>query len=189
MDLFEAMSDRRSVRKYLDKPVPGEMLEKVLEAARCAPSWANVQPWRFVVVTDAAARRALAETLPPTNPGKGAILAAPVVLAVCGVKQTSGYFKGKVTTTLGDWLLFDVALAASQLTLAAHALGLGTLHVGLFDNERASALLEIPADVQLVELLPLGFPDHASKSPPRKPLSELVHREKWGGPYSKTIPA
>ncbi|MBI5489281.1 MAG: nitroreductase family protein [Deltaproteobacteria bacterium] len=189
VELFEALRNRRSIRKYADRPVPDELLEQVLEAARCAPSWANVQPWRFVVVTDPETRRALAETLPSNNPGKGAILGAPVLLAACGVKQTSGYYKGKVTTTLGDWLMFDLALALGQLTLAAHALGLGTLHVGLYDIERASAVLGLPADVQLVELVPMGYPDQTPNSPPRKPLAEIVHRGKWGSPYSKTIPA
>jgi nitroreductase len=179
MDLFEAMRNRRSVRKFSDKPVPEDVLVQVLEAARCAPSWANTQCWRFVVVQDAAMRKALSETLSPGNPARNAIVTAPITIAGCGVKQVSGYFHGKSTTVLGDWLAFDVALALSQLTLAAHALGLGTVHVGLFDLNRAGELLGVPADVQVVELIPLGWPDQTPKPTPRKPLADLVHRERW----------
>jgi nitroreductase len=179
VDLFEALRDRRSVRKYAARPVPEELLQQVLEAARCAPSWANTQCWRFVVVRDASTRRALSETLPTNNPARHALADAPIVLAACAEKAVSGFHKGQATTTLGDWLMFDLALALGQLTLAAHALGLGTVHVGLLDHARAAALLGLPANVQLVELLPLGYPEQPGKPVPRKPLAELVHAERW----------
>jgi nitroreductase len=181
MDLFEALKGRRSVRKYAERDVPDDVLEQVLEAARCAPSWANTQCWRFVVVKDPETRRRLSETLPAGNPARNAVASAPVVIAACGEKGTSGFYRGAAATSLGDWLMFDVALALGQLTLAAHALGLGTVHVGLLDVDRAGVILGLPQNVQLVELLPLGRPDHQPKAPPRKPLSEIVRREKWTG--------
>jgi nitroreductase len=179
MDLFETFQNRRSVRKYQDRPVPDDALTKVLEAARSAPSWANTQCWRFVVVKDPETRRKLAEAVPSSNPSYRAIQTAPVVIALCGQKGTSGFYRNQASTALGDWFMFDVGLAASQLTLAAHALGLGTVHVGLIDVNAAGAVLGVPPDVQLVELIPLGYPDQQPKAPPRKPLSEIVHWERW----------
>lgn len=179
MDLFEAMNGRRSVRKYLDKPVGDDLVREVLEAARCAPSWANTQCWRFVVVRDAETRKRIADATPPSNPSHGALTAAPVLIAACFEKDSSGWYKGKATTALGDWGMFDLALAVSQLTLAAHALGLGTVHVGLFDHARVAALLGLPDRFQLVEILPLGYPDRTPKSPRRKPVDEFARWEKW----------
>jgi nitroreductase len=179
MDLFETFHNRRSVRKYQDRPVPEDLLTKVLEAARCAPSWANTQCWRFVVVKDAATRRKLAEALPTSNPSRRALETAPVVIAACGKKGISGFYKNQASTVNGDWLMFDVALAASQLTLAAHALGLGTVHVGLLDLNAAAEVLGVPADHQLVELIPLGYPDQVPNAPARKPLSDIVYWERW----------
>jgi len=179
VDLFEALRNRRSVRKFAERPVPEDVLAQVLEAARCAPSWANTQCWRFVVVTHPETRRALSETLPPGNPARNAIATAPVVLAACGEKRVSGFTRGKASTTLGDWLMFDVALALGQLTLAAHALGLGTVHVGLLDANKAGEVVGLPPNVQLVELIPLGYPDQSPKPTPRKPLADIVRRERW----------
>lgn len=179
MDLFEAFQNRRSIRKYQARPVPDEVLARVLEAARCSPSWANTQCWRFVVVKNQETRRKLAEALPTTNPSRRAIENAPVVVAICGQKGVSGYYHNQPSTVLGDWFMFDVGLAASQLTLAAQALGLGTVHVGLLDLNAAGAVLGVPADVQVVELVPVGYPDQQPTAPPRKPLSEIVHWERW----------
>jgi len=179
MDVFGAMQGRRSVRRYTDQPVDDATLERVLEAARQAPSWANTQCWRFVVVRDPATRARIAEAIPQGNPGRKAVLQAPVVICACAQTGVSGFFDGKASTTLGDWFLFDLGLAMSQLTLAAHALGLGTVHVGLLDVDRVGEILGLPADVKLVDVVPLGHPAQPSKPTPRKPLGELVKQEKW----------
>lgn len=180
MDVFEAMQGRRSVRRYTDQPVDDATLERVLEAARQAPSWANTQCWRFVVVRDPATKQRIAEATPEGNPARKALLRAPVLICACAQTGISGFFKGQASTALGDWFLFDLGLAVSQLTLAAHALGLGTVHVGLIDVQRVGELLGLPADVRFVEVLPLGYPEQPSKPTPRKPLAELVRQEKWG---------
>jgi nitroreductase len=179
MELFEAFQNRRSIRKYQDRPIPEEVMTQVLEAARIAPSWANTQCTRLVVVKEAAMKQKLAEAVPSSNPSYRAIQSAPVVIAACGKKSLSGFYHHQASTALGDWLMFDVALAVSQLTLAAHALGLGTVHVGLMDVNKAGEILGVPPDVQLVELIPLGYPDQHPNSPPRKALAEIVHWERW----------
>jgi nitroreductase len=179
MDVFEAMQGRRSVRRFSDRPVDDATLERVLEAARQAPSWANTQCWRFVVVRDPQTRQRIAEATPEGNPARKALAQAPVVVCACAQTAVSGYFKGRASTALGDWFMFDLGLAVAQLTLAAHALGLGTVHVGLIDVQRVGEILGLPADVRFVEALPLGYPDHQPKPTPRKPLAELVKQEQW----------
>ena len=181
MEVLEAIRTRRSVRKYAPDPVPDELLRQVLEAARWAPSWANTQCWEVVVVRDPERKKALSELLvPERNPAKNAVATAPVVLAVCGRKGVSGFYKGQPVTEKGDWLMFDVALAVQNICLAAHALGLGTVIVGALDHARAGELLGLPEDVELVVLIPLGKPAHEPKAPPRKELSEFVHLERYG---------
>ena len=176
-DLMEVIKERRSVRKYEDKDVPEEMLNEILEAVRWSPSWANTQCWEVVVVKDEALRTKLQETIAPKNPATKAIVAAPVLLALCGKLGTSGYYKDVVTTKFGDWFLYDLGLATQSLCLAAHNLGLGTVVVGLFDHDKAKALLNVAEGYELVTLIPLGFPAKRSSGPKRKEISEFTHYE------------
>jgi len=180
MDVTDAITGRRSIRKYRDAVPSEDDILFVLEAARHAPSWANTQCWEFILVTDATLKSRLAETLPEKNPARPAIEQAPVVIAACGRKGISGFFKGSAATDKGDWLLFDLALALQNLTLAAFSRGLGTVHVGFFDSARAEAILKVPDSVAVVELLPLGFPDGEGRPTPRKGLDEFVFLNAYG---------
>lgn len=183
MDVFEAIFTRRSVRKFKKTPINRQTLRKVFEAARWAPSWANTQCWRFIVVEDEEIKVKLADTLSPRNPARQGIRDAPVVIVVCAELGKSGYIRGNLVTDKGEWwYMFDVALAVQNLTLAAHALGLGTVNVGYFDSEKVRELLEIPENVEVIEIIPLGYPDEIPRTPPRKELSEIVFCKKYGNP-------
>ena len=180
--IFEAIKTRRSIRKYKTAPVDDKTIELVLEAARWAPSWANTQCWRFIVVRDSNTRAELADTM-GTNPATDAVRQAPVVIVACAELGKSGYRKDEKepSTDKGDyWYMFDVALAMQNLTLAAHSLGLGTVHVGRFDAKRAAAILEVPPGFCVVEIMPLGYPEGEPKVRPRKELSEIVFHDKYG---------
>jgi len=154
-------------------------VEAVLEAARLAPSWANTQCWRFVVVRDNNVKAQLAGTL-GENPAADAIENAPVVIVACAELSKSGYKDGVPLTDKGDWFMFDVALAMQNLVLAAHSLGLGTVHVGRFDAKEAANIVELPEGYCVAEMTPLGYPDHVREPRPRKELSEIVFYDKWG---------
>ncbi len=181
MDVMQAIMGRRSVRKYKSTPLSDKDIEMVLEAARWAPSWKNSQSWRFVVVRDPELKEKLAATLiPETNRGAAAIREAPVTIVACAELGKSGYHKGEQGTDKGDWFMFDTALAMQNLVLAAHAAGLGTVHVGLFDAKEAARILDVPQGVVVVEMTPLGYPDEEPKGPGRKELSEIVFKEKYG---------
>jgi nitroreductase len=181
MDLIKAIKERRSVRRFKPDPVSNKDLIEVLEAARWAPSWANVQCWRFVVVTDAAVRESLASTVAPGNRGGEAIKQAPVLIVACSETGKSGLIRGAPGSDKGDWYMFDLALALQNLTLAAHSLGLGTLHVGWFDAGKAAEIINVPPGAAVVELMPLGYPDGPAAGAPRKSLDEIVFYGKYGG--------
>jgi len=184
MDALESIRGRRSVRKFSDRPVEPEKLQQVLEAARQAPSWANLQCWRFVVVTDPAVKERISELsyveafFAPkgykSNPAQKALATAPMVIVACGDPTLSGDLRGQ------PYYLTDVGIATENLMLAAHALGLGSVFVGVFDEESLGELLDIPPEIRIVGLFPLGYPlEEVKAGPPRKPLEEIVHYGKW----------
>lgn len=184
MDVFEALRTRRSIRKYRDAPVEEEKLQAVLDAVRASPSWANRQCWRLVVVREAATRARIGELsfveslFAPkgykSNPAQGALTAAPVVIVLCADPAQSGSLNGQ------DYYLVDAGIAAQSLMLAACALGLGTVCVGIFQEPGLRALLGIPPEVRIVALFPLGYPLEEKKDgPKRKELEEICHRERW----------
>lgn len=180
MELIEAIKTRRSIRRYKPTMVKDEDIEAVLEAARWAPSWANTQCWKFIVVKDSEIKAKLAETLSPTNPATSAIKDAPVVITACAELGKAGCYKGQAVTEKGDWYMFDVALAMQNIVLAAHALGLGTVHVGSFDHKKTAQILGLPEGISVVELTPLGYPAEEAKAPRRRELSEFVFYDKYG---------
>lgn len=184
MDTLEAIRTRRSVRSFSDRPVEPEKLRAVLEAARMAPSWANMQCWRFVVVEEPSMKEKISELsyvesfFAPrgykTNPSQKALAEAPVVIVACGVPTDSGDLRSQ------EYYLTDLGIATENIMLAAHAVGLGTVFVGVFDEGNLGYLLNIPPEVRIVGLFPLGYPREEPKAgPPRKPLDEIVFYGKW----------
>jgi nitroreductase len=180
MDLYRVLEERRSIRKYKPDIVPKEKLERILEAARIAPSWSNLQCWRLILVEDPSTKKALAESMPGKNPARKAVgETAPLVLVLCADPKESGDQDGK------DYYLLDAGLAMQQLMLAAHAEGLGTCWVAWFDEEKARAVCSIPPEYRVVALTPLGFPDAQPAAGPRKELAQIAFGEKWGAPLWK----
>ena len=180
MDVLEAIKTRRSVRKYKPDQVDEGKLRTVLEATRWAPSWANTQCWEFIVVKNPETKGKLAETLLPRNPSTEAVKTAPIVIVACARLGVSGFKQGTPVTDKGDFFMFDVALALHNLSLTAHGLGLGTVHVGAFDSKKAAEIVGVPEGACVVELMPLGYPLEVPKAPPRKGLKDFVYFEKYG---------
>jgi nitroreductase len=181
MDVMEAIKSRRSVRKYTADAVSDGDIETMLDAARWAPSWANTQCVRWIVVRDTDTKSRLTDTLTPTNPARDAVRTVPVVLVACAETGRAGFKKGEAVTDKGDyWYMFDVASAAQSLMLAAVELGLATVHVGLLDAKKAEGILGVPDGVRVVELIPLGHPAEQPEGPGRKELGEILFHERWG---------
>ncbi len=177
MDVLDAIRDRRSIRRFDGRPIDDATLETILEAARWAPSWANTQCARYTIVTSPELKEGLVATFSERNPARPGALEAPCMLVLSAKKAVSGFKKGEPVTEKGEcWYMFDVGLAAQNLTLAAFSLGLGTVHVGAFDATRAARLISLPEDEVIVELIPIGYPTKDAAAPPRKELTELVRR-------------
>ena len=180
MDVHDCIQTRRSLRKYETETIDEQKLQRVLEAVRWAPSWVNFQPWEVVVVDDPQVKAALQDCVPEGNPGRKSIGVAPLVLAVCGRQGESGYYNDKPSTVYGDWVMFDLGIACQNLCLAAWAEGLGTLHLGLLDHDRAGQALGLPERVKCYELIPLGVPSKVTKAPKRKAIEEFTHKNRYG---------
>lgn len=169
MQVQEAIRLRRSVRRYLDRPIEDEKLMQVLEAARLAPSARNLQNWKFIVVKDEKTRAKLAEYAR----NQDFIAKAPIVIAACGTdtdyKMTCGQFAYTI----------NVAIAIDHMTLAALELGLSTCWIGAFYEDNVKDLLGVPKDVSVVALLPLGYAAEEPMTTPRKPIDEIVSYEKY----------
>lgn len=177
MDLFQAIRDRRSIRKYEERLVEKEKLDLILEMARLAPSWKNMQCWRFLVIDQAESKQAMLSAFSDDNPGKKALTQAPVVIIVCANPQESGIEEGK------EYYLADAAIAFEHICLSATALGLGTCWMGWFDEAILKQALNIPSEYRVVGLTPLGYPAQAPNPRPRKQLAEISFYNKWGNSY------
>ncbi|MBP7603166.1 MAG: nitroreductase family protein [Spirochaetes bacterium] len=184
MELQEALTRRRSVRKFTGEPVTDDEVRAVLEAARIAPSWANVQPWEFIVLRDRSMIEKITATYVEKNPATKCSLAASALVAACARTGVSGCYDGKNLTKFNEWFMFDLGMAVQNLCLKAHELGLGSVVVGLLDHDMAKAILGLPADREVVACIPLGRPAVAGKEgPPRKPLSEFAFIDAYGKPF------
>ncbi len=173
MEFYDVIKTRRSVRSYeSDMPDQGA-LDRVLEAARIAPSGSNGQPWKFVVVTDPAIR----EKLVAACGNQMFVGEAPIVVAACGcdVKYDRGRYMG------GKAFLMDVSIAFTHLILAARAEGLGTCWIGDFENEEVKEILGIPEGWDVVAVTPLGYPkgDVFEETDRRKPIDEVTSLDRF----------
>lgn len=179
-DLLTMIQERRSIRTMDSRPISDEDLNKVLEAVRWAPSWANTQCWEVVVATEPEVKKALQDSMSGSgNPAAKAMVVAPVVLVLCARKGTSGFYKGKAPTKFGDWMMFDLGLATQNLLLMAHSLGLGTVVVGLFDHQKAAAAVAVPEGYELVAMVPMGYPAKQVNPPKRREVSDFTHNNRW----------
>lgn len=169
MDFLELVKTRYSVRSYQDKPVDEESLARILEAVRLAPSGANRQPWRFVVVRDEEIRKRLATACN----GQQFIAQAPVVIAGCGLMPERIMRCG----IPGDPI--DLAIAMEHLALAATAEGLGTCWIGAFEQDKVRDVLGVPETVRVVEVMTLGYPADSASPKKRKALDEIVCYDGW----------
>lgn len=175
MTAKECITGRRSIRNFKDKPVSHDLLAQIVETASYAPSWKHTQIVRYIAV-EGENKHKLAQCT-STYPNNGKIMEnAPMVIAVTIIKGRSGFERdGSYTTARGDsWQMYDAGVASEAFCLAAYEQGLGTVIMGIFDQEEASDLLEIPEDRELIALIPIGYPDEAPVAPRRKTAEELL---------------
>ena len=208
MDVTEAIQKRATIRRWKDAPVEKEKILKVLEAGRRAPSWGNVQPWRFVVVQDKAKIQELAKS----GAGQPHILTAPVIIVCCGVMEAFSRklhrdsLKQLIDAGVMDWpdeLLDNVVLGSdlfapyrrgeqammikageqimisvAYMTLEAVNQGLGSCWAGAISPEEAHEILNLPANLFVHDFLLIGYPDENPRPRPRQALEEIAFWDK-----------
>ncbi len=175
MDILKAIRKRRSARGYLDKTIPEQVLGRVLEAARLAPTAANKQPFKLVLVTDKRTKSKLVEV----SKNQRFIAEAPIVIVGCAFPEESYQNIGGTHTSEE----IDISIVFDHLMLQAAEEGLGTCWIGAFDEQQVKAILNISSNVRVVGLTPLGYPSEKEFKPGkhlnRKPLREIVLYEKY----------
>jgi nitroreductase len=180
MEFAEVIKSRTSIRSYSERQVEDEKITYIFDCARLAPSWANKQCWRFIVVRDKEDITAISKTSLINRWLK----TAPVIIIVCGDPAESGSRNDIKYYTV------DVSIAMEHLVLAATDVGLGTCWIGAFDEQKIKELLEIPKRIRVVALTPLGYPaskkgfietivKFITRGRKRKSLDEIIHYERW----------
>ncbi|MCD6244347.1 MAG: nitroreductase family protein [Candidatus Korarchaeota archaeon] len=171
-NFLQFLVSRRSIRKFKDKPVPDDLILRILDAARFAPSAKNSQPWEFIIVKD----RILKEKIGKIHKWASPLLGAPLAIVVACNREASP-----------TSYLVDCANATMYIMLAAHALGLGTVWIQSLRNvEEIQELLKLPEKLIPVAILAVGWPDESPSPKRRKELKEIVHLDKYGRYWMST---
>jgi len=177
--MADIFSSRRSIRRFQDKGIDRLQLEQIFAAVQMSPSWGNMQCHELIVVQDRAVKEKLAALLSKKNPATLCTQTAPVVIAVCGNPRKSGYYKETQVTRYSHWFLYDLGIVSQNICLKAWELGIGSVIVGSFDHGAAEELLAVPAGVELVALIPLGYPAHTPSAPARREINDFVHFDRF----------
>ncbi len=173
LDIMEAIKRRRSVRRFKSDPVKEEDLQKILDAARWAPSAGNMQPLELIIIKDEEVKQRLAIAAL----GQPFIAEAPVVIVVCAnVPRTTRRYGHRGARL---YVVQDTAAAAQNIHLAALSLGYSTCWVGAFDDEEVARVIEAPESVRPMAIIPLGRPAEKPSLPSRLPLDEIVHENRF----------
>jgi coenzyme F420-0:L-glutamate ligase/coenzyme F420-1:gamma-L-glutamate ligase len=198
----DAIKNRRSIRKYLQRPVPQEVLWEILEAATSAPSAHNAQPWRFIVLTEMLAKRDLAEAMAtawqqdlkkdgtPKETRAASVQAsieqftnAPVLVLAClTLKDMTPYPDAERQRIEHDLAMQSLSAAIQNMLLAAYEKQLGTCWycAPIFCKDTVRQALKIPDDVEPQALITLGYPDEKPSAPPKRLLQSIAYLNRWG---------
>mgnify|MGYP002401136167 CR=1 FL=1 len=177
--MLELILRRQSDRKYSDKPVEQEKLERITEAGRMAPSACNAQPWKFIVVTDHALRTSLAEAASARLLGMNSFVSQAPVLIV--IVRENPNFSSKVGGTIKnkDYSHIDIGIAAENMCIQAIAEGLGSCIIGWYDEKQVRSILKIPSSKRVELLITIGYPTGEYRTKKRKPGEVTVSYNKY----------
>ncbi|HLD33256.1 MAG TPA: nitroreductase family protein [Candidatus Nanoarchaeia archaeon] len=174
-DILDLIKSRRSITKYLPKPVPWEFVSRLVDAARHAPSCGNIQNWKFIVVLSPEKRKAIAEAALQ----QFWMMSAPVHIIVCAEPEQAERYYG----VRGDRLytVQNCAAAIENILLEAHSLGLGACWVGAFDEDMLKRSIRAEEFVRPQAIITVGYPAEVPQKPPKNPLNVVTYFEGWRG--------
>ncbi|MEM2913095.1 MAG: nitroreductase family protein [Candidatus Bathyarchaeia archaeon] len=173
LDIFNLFKSRRSIRSFTSEDITNEDLEKILEAARWAPSAGNIQPWEFIIIRKPETKREIAKAAL----NQTFIEEAPVVIVVCANEARSSWTYGSRGANL--YCIQDTAAAIENILLATCALDLGACWVGAFYEDEVRRILKIPRGLRPVAIIPMGHPAEKPSPPHKRALREMVHYENF----------
>lgn len=175
MNVTECIKARRSIRRYKPEPVDHSLIDSIVSMASYSPSWKNTQITRYTAVEDSSLLEEIADRYTPEY-NANIIRQAPMLIAVTFIKGRCGFERdGSFSTKKKDrWQMFDVGAACQTFCLAAKDKGLGTVIMGIFDEDGISELLHIPKEQELGALIAIGYPDIDPAAPKRKSVEELL---------------
>jgi len=165
MSLLDSILTRRSIRRYRKKKIPGEILEKILEAGRQAPSAGNRQPWHFIVITDDEIKQELSH-------GRWNTFVSDSAVTIVGCAYIGDSYSLK-------WSTIDTTIALQNMVIAAWAVGVGSCWVGDFQEEEVKRLLNIPDDWKVISLITFGYSAEQPAARPKKPLNQIINYNKF----------
>ena len=175
----ECVKGRRSVRKYADREISQDVMEQIVDLARCSPSWKNTQVVRYHVIKNPELKEAVARNCVLSfDFNAKTILRCNALVLVTVVEKVSGYEPdGSFSTSQGDrWEMFDAGIATQTFCLAAYSKGVGSVILGVFDENKIREYIPLPDNERVTNLIALGYPlEPAKAAPPRKEVSELLH--------------
>ena len=171
MDLLEVIKKRRSIRAYKKQDLPQGAIEKLIEAARWAPSAGNVQPWEFVV----ASSQKIKQELSKAAFSQKDLEEASVVIVVCADEKLAEQSYGERGKSL--YCLQDTAAATQNILLTAYSLGLGSCWIGAFKEKEIRQVIRAPKEMRPIALIPIGYPDEAPAARSRRLVSEIMYKE------------
>lgn len=175
MNATECIKGRRSIRKYTCEKIDHSILESIISTAAYSPSWKNTQITRYIAIEDQSIIRRIAEEFTPEY-NSNIIRQVTTLIAVTFVKNRCGFERdGSYSTKKEDrWQMFDVGVACQSFCLAAYEQGLGTVIMGIWDEDGITELLDIPETQELAALIAIGYPDMNPEAPKRKSVEELL---------------
>ena len=175
MNTNECIKTRRSIRKYKPDTIDHSLLESLISTASYSPSWKNTQITRYIAIEDPDILNSIVNDYTPDF-NSNIIKQVPLLIAVTFKKGRCGFERdGSYSTKKGDhWQMFDVGDACQNFCLAAHEAGLGTVIMGIWDEDGITKLLDIPEDQELAALIAIGYPDIDPEAPKRKTVEDLL---------------
>ncbi len=177
METIKCIEQRRTIRRFTEKPIEDSVIEKIIEAASYAPSWKNTQITRYTVIKNKEIKNKIAKdgvlgfdwNADNINSSQ-ALVVVSYKKGICGFEPDGSY-----TTSKGEgWQMFDAGIATQTFCLAAWEQGIGSVIMGIFDEEAVAKEINLPQDETVAALIGIGYPDQNPQTPPKKTVSELL---------------
>ena len=177
MELLEGLKTRRSVRRYTDELISHELFEEIVDTAKMAPTWKNTQTLRYILIqNEEIIKKICDDCLLGFEHNAKTLSKCKNLVVLTQVNGRCGYEKdGSFSTSKGTgWEMFDAGIAAQTFSLAANVYGVGSVMMGIFDEDKVKEILEIPEDLNVSCLLSFGYPKFIPDPVPRKEVSDLL---------------